>query len=187
MGEVLAGALPNKPLWPTSGGRADCECGSVAEGRSRQSGMSFGRYEMCSMDNKMIVRRFYEEIVNTGDVSRIAEVVSDDYTEVMDGNRYRVGPEGAASHVVGVRTTYPDLHLTVERQISEGEWVATCITARGTHKGDWIGIAPTDREVAFTGVNVDRVVDGKIVEHGGAANLLGPLLAIGAIRVVGRD
>lgn len=50
------------------------------------------------MDNKMIVRRFYEEIVNTGDVSRIAEVVSDDYTEVMDGNRYPVGPEGAASH-----------------------------------------------------------------------------------------
>lgn len=139
------------------------------------------------MDNKMIVRRFYEEIVNTGDVSRISEVVSDDYAEVMDGKRYLVRAEGAASHVLGVRNTYPDLHLTVDRQISEGEWVATCITARGTHKGEWIGIAPTGRKVAFTGVNVDRVVDGKIVEHGGAANMLGPLLEIGAIRVVGSD
>jgi predicted ester cyclase len=139
------------------------------------------------MDNKMIVRRFYEEIVNTGDVSRISEVVSDDYAEVMDGKRYPVRAEGAASHVLGVRNTYPDLHLTVDRQISEGEWVATCITARGTHKGEWIGIAPTGRKVAFTAVNVDRVVDGKIVEHGGAANMLGPLLEIGAIRVVGSD
>jgi predicted ester cyclase len=139
------------------------------------------------MDNKMIVRRFYEEIVNTGDVSRISEVVSDDYTEVMDGKRYPVGLAGATSHVLGVRNTYPDLHLTVDRQIAEGEWVATCIIARGTHKGEWIGIAPTGREVTFTGVNVDRVVDGKIVEHGGAANMLGPLLEIGAIRVVGYE
>ncbi len=139
------------------------------------------------MDNKMIVRRFYEEIVNTGDVSQIADVISADYTEVMDGKRYAVGLEGAASHVLGVRNTYPDLRLTVDHQIAEGEWVATCITATGTHKGEWIGIAPTGRKVTFTGVNVDRVVEGKIVEHGGAANMLGPLLEIGAIRVVGRE
>ena len=139
------------------------------------------------MNNKRIVRRFYDEIVNTGDVSRISEIVSDDYTEVMDGKRYPVGVQGAASHVLGVRNTYPDLHLTIDRQISEGEWVATCITARGTHKGEWIGIAPTGRQVVFTGVNVDRVVDGRIVEHGGAANMLGPLLEIGAIRVVGGE
>lgn len=139
------------------------------------------------MDNKMIVRRFYEEIVNSGDVSQIADVISADYTEVMDGRRYAVGLEGAASHVLGVRNTYPDLRLTVDHQIAEGEWVATCITATGTHKGEWIGIAPTGRKVTFTGVNVDRVVDGKILEHGGAANMLGPLLEIGAIRVVGRE
>lgn len=139
------------------------------------------------MDNKMIVRRFYEEIVNSGDVSQIGDVISADYTEVMDGRRYAVGLEGAASHVLGVRNTYPDLRLTVDHQIAEGEWVATCITATGTHKGEWIGIAPTGRKVTFTGVNVDRVVDGKILEHGGAANMLGPLLEIGAIRVVGRE
>jgi hypothetical protein len=58
---------------------------------------------------------------------------------------------------------------------------------RGTHRGEWLGIAPTGKPVEMTAVNVDRVVDGKIVEHGGAANLLGPLLEIGAVRVVGRD
>jgi len=139
------------------------------------------------MDNKSVVRRFYEGIVNTGDVSTISEIISDEYTEVMDGKRYPVGVKGAASHVLGVRNTYPDLHITIEQQISEGEWVVSCITARGTHQGEWIGIAPTHRQVVFTGVNVDRVVDGKIIEHGGAANLLGPLLEIGAIRVVGKE
>jgi predicted ester cyclase len=65
--------------------------------------------------------------------------------------------------------------------------VVTCITARGTHKGSWLGIKPTGKPVVFTGVNIDRVVDGRIVEHGGAANMLGPLLEIGAIKVVGKE
>jgi predicted ester cyclase len=136
-------------------------------------------------DNKRIVLRFYEEVVNTGKVDGIGEFISEEYTVSYDGARHAVGIEGAADHVVGVRKTYPDLHITIERQIAEGEWVVTCITARGTHKGEWLGMGPTGKPVAFTGVNVDRVVDGKIVEHGGAANLLEPLLRIGAVKVVG--
>lgn len=137
--------------------------------------------------NKALVRRFYEEVINGGDVDLLPELVSEDYTEVMDGRRYPVGIEGARAHALGVRETYPDLHLSIDRQIAEGEWVVSCITASGTHLGEWLGMAPTGRKVTFTGVNVDRVVDGKLVEHGGAANMLGPLLEIGAIRVVGRQ
>lgn len=95
--------------------------------------------------------------------------------------------EGARAHALGVRRTYPDLHVTIERQIAEGEWVVSCITARGTHEGEWLGIEPTGTTLTFTGVNVDRVVDGRIVEHGGAANMLGPLLDAGAVRVGGRS
>jgi predicted ester cyclase len=143
------------------------------------------RRKMSLEDNKAIVRRFYEEVVNTGKVDGIESLISPEYTEVLDGERHVTGIEGAKAHTTGVRQTYPDLHLTIEQQIAEGEWVVTCITARGTHKGWWLGIKPTGKRVAFTGVNVDRVVDGRIVEHGGAANMLGPLLEIGAIRVVG--
>jgi predicted ester cyclase len=78
---------------------------------------------------------------------------------------------------------YPDLHLTIEQQIAEGEWVVTRVTARGTHQGVWLGMKPTGEKVQMTAVNIDRVVDGRIVEHGGAANLLEPLLKIGAIRI----
>ncbi len=131
----------------------------------------------------MLVRRYYEDVVNTGNVSRLAEFISPTYVEVHDNTRQRVGLEGAKEHVLGVRETYPDLHLTVEQQIAEGEWVATRVTARGTHKGVWLGMRPTGKKVEISAVNLDRVVDGRIVEHGGAANLLEPLLKIGAIRI----
>ena len=55
---------------------------------------------------------------------------------------------------------------------------------RGTHRGEWHGIKPTGKPVEVSAVNIDRVVNGRIVEHGGAANLLGPLLEIGAIQIV---
>jgi predicted ester cyclase len=142
---------------------------------------------MSNAENKRLVRRYLEEIVNTGNVDRLAEFISPDYRERGDKTGQSSGLEGAKRHVLGVRQTYPDLHVTVDQQIAEGEWVVTRITARGTHSGAWLGIAPTGKKVEITGVNIDRVVDGRIVEHGGAANLLEPLLAIGAIQVVGTE
>ena len=94
------------------------------------------------------------------------------------------GIEGMANHVIAVREVYPDLHLTIERQIAEGDWVVTVVTARGTHRGTWLGMKPTGRSLVFTGVNVDKVQEGRIVEHGGAANMLETLLEAGALRVV---
>ncbi len=138
---------------------------------------------MASDDPKEVVRRYLEEVVSTGDLSRIEELVAPGYEEVHDGRRYPIGLAGAREHVLGVRRTYPDLVVTVERQIAEGEWVASVVTVRGTHRGEWAGIRPTNTTLVFTGVNVDRVVDGRIVEHGGAANMLGPLLEAGAVRV----
>lgn len=120
-------------------------------------------------------------------VEKIENFIAPDYTEVHDGKRHAAGVKGAKAHIIGVRETYPDLSISIERQIAEGEWVVTCITARGTHKGTWLGMQPTGKSVVYTGVNVDRVVGGKIVEHGGAANMLGPLLSIGAIKVVGSE
>ena len=138
---------------------------------------------MSTTENKLLVRRYIDEVVNTGDVDRVGLFVSPDYVEVHEGKRYALGIQGAREHIRGVRETYPDLKLTVEQQIAEGEWVVTCIVARGTHRGAWLGMKPTGMVLTFTGVNVDRIVDGKIVEHGGAANMLGPLLEVGAVQV----
>jgi predicted ester cyclase len=138
-------------------------------------------------ENKLLIRRFIEEIINTGNVDEIENFISPDYTEVHEGKKHAIGIQGAKEHILGVRQTYPDLTLTVEQQIGEGEWVATCITARGTHTGSWLGMKPTGKAVAFTGVNINKIVDGRIVEHGGAANLFEPLLEIGAVQIVGNS
>ena len=136
-------------------------------------------------DNKNLIRRFIYEVINTGNVTEIEKYISPDYTEIHEGERHAVGINGAKEHITAVRQTYPDLNLTVDQQIAEGDWVATCITARGTHRGTWLGIKPTGKRVSYTGVNIDKVENGKITEHGGAANILFQLLEIGAIKVVG--
>jgi predicted ester cyclase len=130
-------------------------------------------------ENKALIRRYLEEVVNTGNVDRISDFISPDYIDRNDQGR---GIEGAKRHVLGVRQTYPDLHVTVGQQIAEGEWVVTRVTGRGTHLGAWLGMSPTGKALEITGVNIDRVVNGRIVEHGGVADLLGPLLVMGAIR-----
>ena len=142
---------------------------------------------MTSDQNKLLVRCYLEEVVNTGDVDRMAEFISEEYVEVYQGVRSPAGLDAAREHVLGVRRTYPDLHLTIDRQVAEGEWVVTQVTANGTHLGSWLGMKPTGKAVKITAVNVDRVVGGRIVEHGGAANSLEALLEIGAVRVVGTE
>ena len=77
--------------------------------------------------------------------------------------------------------------MTIEQQIAEGDWVVTRATMRGTHRGGWLGTKPTGKTVEIIVVNIDKVVGGRIVEHGGAANMLEPMLQAGAIRVVGPE
>lgn len=136
---------------------------------------------MGKTDNKTIIRRYVEQIENTGDVSEIHEFISDDYVEIYDGKRYNMGIKGAIDHVLGVRNVFPDLKMTIENQISEGEWVVTVYSVTGTFTKDWFGMKPTGKPITFTGVNVDRIKNGKIIEHGGAANLLYPLLEAGVV------
>ena len=136
---------------------------------------------MEKIDNKTIVRRYIDEIENIGDVSNIREFISEDYVEVYEGERYEIGIKGAIDHVLGVRRVFPDLKLTIENQISEGEWVVTVYSVTGTFKDEWFDMKPTGKTISFTGVNVDRIKGGKIIEHGGAVNLLDPLFKAGVL------
>jgi predicted ester cyclase len=131
--------------------------------------------------NKNLIRRYTDEIENTGDVSRIHEFIAEDYVEVYEGKRYELGIKGATDHVLGVRRVFPDLRISIENQISEGEWVVTIYSVTGTFKEEWFGMKPTGMPITFTGVNVDRISNDRIVEHGGAANLMEPLVREGVL------
>ena len=138
---------------------------------------------MSAEANKRLVQRYYEEVVNTGEVSHISDFISPEYVELYENRRYEMGIEGAVSHVRGVREAFPDLQLTIGQQVAEGERVVTCARARGTQQKDWLGMQATGRQLEMASINLDRVRDGRIVEHGGVANLFQPLLELGAIHI----
>jgi len=126
-------------------------------------------------NNKEIIRRYIDEVENTGDVSNIHDFIDEKYTEVYEGERYEIGIKGAIDHILGVRRVFPDLKLTIRHQISEDDWVVSVYSVTGTFMNEWFDMKPTGEPITFTGVNVDRIKDGKIIEHGGAANLFEPL------------
>lgn len=79
-------------------------------------------------------------------------------------------------HLTAVRGTCPDCSMGVLRQYADGETVISEFIMEGTRTGAWLGIKPAHKRLSFTGVDIDRVVDGKIVEHGGVDTSLWALL-----------
>ena len=79
-------------------------------------------------------------------------------------------------HLIDVRKTYPDLKMTIIRQYCDGDYVISEFIAEGTHKGEWLGMKPTGKRLTFNGVDIDKIADGKIIEHGGAMNTFETLL-----------
>jgi len=133
-----------------------------------------------NITNKNIAKRFVEEIVNTGNTRNIASFISESYVDHNDNSGSITGIEGAISHIQGVRNTYPDLHVTIEQQICEGDLVVSRIIGRATHQGEWLGMKATHKPIVIHGVNIDRIKDDKIIEHWGMANSLEALIEIGA-------
>ena len=76
---------------------------------------------------------------------------------------------------------FPDIRLTVEDIFSEGDMVAARVAFRGTHRGEFQGIPPSGKQVAFTSIEVNRVVGGKVEEHRVELDLLGLMQQLGAI------
>ena len=135
---------------------------------------------MSANSAKSIVKRYLEQIVNTGNVEHISEFIDSLYVDHNDSFA-EIGVGLAARHIRAVRSTFPDLLVTIEEQIAEGDLVVTRCTARATHRGEWLGIPPTNRQIVIPGINIDRVRNGKIVEHWGVADTLQALLAINAL------
>jgi predicted ester cyclase len=129
---------------------------------------------------KSIIVRYIEQVVNTGNLERISEFIDSRYIDHNDPLA-AMGVGVAERHVQAVRSTFPDLLVTIEEQIAEGDLVVTRCTARATHQGEWLNIRPTNKPIVIPGINIDRIKDGKIVEHWGVADTLQALLAIDAL------
>ena len=129
-------------------------------------------------ENKEIVKQYIEKIVNTGNAEELSSYISPFYTEVFNNKRYHLGIKGIQKKIAGIRERYPDLKLSIDSQISEGDWVFTSFIMSGTQFGSWMGIKPTGKTIETRGVIINKVVDCKIIEHGSSTDLLDPLIEI---------
>lgn len=103
-------------------------------------------------ENKQVIRTYFEEVVNRGNLSLIDRTVA----RQAEGLRQVISMFFAA---------FPDAQTTIDDLIAEGDKVVVRSTTRATHKGALMGIPPTGRSVRYTGIDIFRVADGKIAEH----------------------
>jgi len=135
-----------------------------------------------SEENKAVVRRFIEGVWNNGNLDLIDELISEDHVDHDPGQAaLSDGREGVRAFVEMYRTAYPDSHIELGEMIAEGDLVAAPWTGTGTHTGELLGIDPTGRSVTISGIVIDRVRDGQIVESWANYDVLGMLLQLGAL------
>ena len=134
--------------------------------------------------NKLIHRRLFEEVWNEGKLYVADEIYSDDYIyhPLFPNPMGDMDKEERKLFIAAYLNAFPDLHFTIEDQIAEGDLVATRWTATGTQKGELMGIPPLGLGPGTTtGIDIARIVDGKIVEVWACFDMLGMLEQIGAV------
>ena len=117
---------------------------------------------MGAEDNKAVSRRFITEVFNDGKYEVADELLAENFSAHSSGNDQ--GRDEFKEMVRAFRGAFPDYHCTIDDQIAEGDQVATRWTFHGTQTGPLMGLPPTGRPVEVTGVAIDRVVDGQLVE-----------------------
>ncbi len=122
-------------------------------------------------ENKAIARRVYE-IISAGDFEKAEEIVD---AQAPDNELLPDDPPAKLIDTFKAtfkeaREGFPDLSITVEDMMAEGDRVAARVTMRGTHRGEFQGIAPTGKRVEVKAIDMFRIGGGKIVEHWGRAD-----------------
>jgi len=123
-------------------------------------------------ENKAIVRRFVEEVLNRGNLDAADELLAPDYIDhSVPPGRY-AGREGLKRSVAKQRASSSDLHISIKEQLSDGDKVVTRLIGSGTHDQErFMGLAPTGERMTMKHIFISRVVEGKIVEEWSASDI----------------
>lgn len=133
-----------------------------------------------SEENKVLMRRFYEELFNKGNLAILDELCTPNF---VDHNAFPAqvpGLEGVKQSFTAMRAAFPDMRVTVEDMLAEGDKVAAHVSFRTTHRGEFMGIAPTGKEVTARVSDIIRFVGGKAVERWGVEDMSGVFQALGS-------
>jgi steroid delta-isomerase-like uncharacterized protein len=121
-------------------------------------------------------------IWSTGDFRVADEIYASNYVNhqhhAPDDLRDLQGLEAMKTFAAEFREAFPD---SIDIQLAEGDMVATRFTSRGTHKGTFMGVEPTDKVLSWTGITIDRISEGKIVESWANWDMMGMMQQLGAV------
>jgi steroid delta-isomerase-like uncharacterized protein len=136
-----------------------------------------------SEPNRALVRRWFEEVWNQGREASIDELFPADGVGhgLGDSEQDVHGPAEFRPFVANLRGALPDIYIGIDDILTDGDRVAVRITLRGTHKGNGLGVLPTNRNVSIQGIIIVRIVDGQIKEAWNSYDQLGLLRQIGAL------
>ena len=116
-------------------------------------------------ENKAILQRLAEELINQGDLDTADEFYSTDSFDHMPVPGQLPGPEGVKRDFANIRAAFPDWHQEIEDLIAEDDKVVVRWRSTGTHSGDFMGLPATGIHASWTGIGIFRLAGGKIVER----------------------
>lgn len=131
--------------------------------------------------NKALVRHLYEEALNKGNLAVVDEILAPNYVRHGLAPGAPPGPESTKQVFTMMRAALPDLRITVEPMVGEGDKVAAQVTGHGTHKGEFMGIAPTGKQVTVTTIGIYRFAGNKLEEAWIQMDELGMLQQLGVM------
>jgi steroid delta-isomerase-like uncharacterized protein len=139
---------------------------------------------MSAEGNKRLARGAIR-IWTTGDLGAADEIYAPDYVNHQhhdpDDPRDLRGVEAMKAFATEFREAFPDFRDSIDIQIAEDDMVATRFTSRGTHRGTFMGVEPTNKELSWTGITIDRISEGKIVESWANWDMMGMMQQLDAV------
>jgi steroid delta-isomerase-like uncharacterized protein len=135
--------------------------------------------------NKAIIRR-YRQAHNQNDMAALDEIVATDIISHSHLPNVPAGREGSKMVHQGSLAAFPDGQTTTDDLVAEGDKVVERFTLVGTHKGDFMGIPASGKQVRITGMSIFRIANGKIVEHWGENDAMGLLMQLGVLPAPGQ-
>ena len=140
---------------------------------------------MSAEQNKALVCHIIEEVYNQGNMAVIDEHFSPDYVHHTLPPGMPQDREGCRQMVKMLHTAFPDYRITIEDVVAEGDKVVLRFHWSGTHKGEFMGIAPTGKKVTVTAMSMHRIEGGKEVEQWGELDRLGMMQQLGVVPAPG--
>ncbi len=132
------------------------------------------------VENKAAYRHFIDEAFNKGHLDKLDELLSPDYVYHDAPPGTPEGPEAIRQVVTMFRAAFPDLEITIEEQVAEGDKVCSRTTMRGTHRGAIFGLQPTGNRIEMKGLTMVSVVDGRVTESWVKNDVAGLMRQLGA-------